>query len=812
MRIPFTQLLFSVLFALCLNTATIAQIEVNNAATPEEAVDILLGDGVDALNITFSGDPEQIGSFNGIASNLGLDEGVVMGTGDVDLVSGVTFDPYTFEQITGVGGNNGTGNSLGNANFGVNDPDLDQLSTFDTNDAAILEFDFVPTGDSVSFRYVFASEEYNEYVCGSVNDAFGFFLSGPGINGPYTNNAINLALVPGTDIPVTINTVNNGTVGNNGFIDNCTQVSAEWDQNTIYFVDNSTQTTDVEVIEFDGFTVVLQTSAEVICGETYHIKIAIADGGDTAFDSGVFLQKDSFTSQGVNLFANISSALNDSTVYEGCGLAEVVFQRSAGLADQLDINVEYSGSALYGVDYFDMPDIITLLPGESTGTLNFETIADGISEGLETVTFSVDVQACNSDSAEFTLYIDDTPLELELETTTPFCPGDDVVLTANVTGGLPDYDFVWSNGANALEQTINPLSPEAFNFSVEDQCGNTLNESILAPVPVPEPLIASINENHESECPEDHSLSALVSGGLGDYSYLWSIDGLEVSQASAFTSFFDQDSNVSLIVNDQCGDEDSDEVEVIIGDYEPLSIDAGRDTTLCFGQGVNLVAISEGGASNHSYFWSNNANAALNAVAPLNTRTYEVTVTDECGIQANDEVTVTISHIEADFDMEWNSGNDYAFENQSQEADSYFWTFGDGGFSEEENPVHTYADIYGYYDIELVVSNEFNCRDSIRRSIAPPLDIYVPNTFTPDFDGVNDVFEYALNGVEKFEMIIFNRWGEEVWRTTTPGDFWDGSHQNGTHFVPDGSYIWVMKVEALNFFTDELTGTVSIIR
>ena len=812
MRSVSLSVLFSFCSLFCLNTSLFAQIEVNNATTPEEAVDILLGEGVDALNITFSGDPEQIGSFNGINSNLGLDEGMIMGTGDVSLVTGVGFDPITFQQITGQGGNNGTGNSLGNANFGVNDPDLDALSTFDTNDAAVLEFDFVPTGDSISFRYVFASEEYNEYVCGSVNDAFGFFVSGPGINGPYTNNAINLALIPGTEIPVTINTVNNGTVGTSGFIDNCTQVSADWDQNTEFYIDNATQTTDVEIIEFDGFTVVLQTSAQVICGETYHIKIAIADGGDTAFDSGVFLQKDSFSSQGVNLFANISSAINDSTVFEGCGLAEVVFQRSAGLNDQLDINVEYSGSALYGVDYFDMPNTITLMPGESTGTLNFETIADGITEGLETVTFSVDVQACNSDSAEFTLYIDDTPLQLELETTTPFCPGDELTLSALIEGGLPDYNFVWSNGAADLTQTITPLEPEAFSFTVEDQCGASITQSILAPVPVPEPLEAIINENPESECPENHSISALVSGGIGEYSYDWTIDGITVSEQSAFNQFYDTNTLVELLVNDECGQLSTNEVEVIIGDYEPLSIDAGNDTIICFGRGANLLAVSEGGASGHSYFWSNNRTTALNAVAPLNTRTYEVTVTDACGISVSDEVTVEVSRIEADFDIDWNGGDEYSFENTSLEADTYFWTFGDGAFSEEESPTHAYANIYGYYDIELLATNEIGCRDSIRRSITPPLDIYVPNTFTPDQDGVNDVFEYALNGVEKFEMFIFNRWGEQVWYSNTPGEFWNGSHQNGTHFVPDGTYIWVMKVEALNFFTDELTGTISIIR
>src|SRR5690606_3893211 len=99
----------------------------------------------------------------------------------------------------------------------VDDPDLAQLiSPITVNDCAVLEFDFVPNGDTLKFNFAFASEEYNEYVCGTVNDVFGFFISGPGINGPFTNNAENIALIPGTDVPVSINTLNNGTVGANG--------------------------------------------------------------------------------------------------------------------------------------------------------------------------------------------------------------------------------------------------------------------------------------------------------------------------------------------------------------------------------------------------------------------------------------------------------------------------------------------------------------------------------------------------------------------------------------------------------------------
>ena len=121
---------------------------------------------------------------------------------------------------TAVGPNDqgGAGDDL--LGFSGGDADLDQLAGVSTYDAAVLEFDFIPASDTLTFDYVFGSEEYNEYVCGTVNDAFGFFLSGPGIAGPYTNGAENIALVPGTTTQVSINTVNNGTVGSSGSASN----------------------------------------------------------------------------------------------------------------------------------------------------------------------------------------------------------------------------------------------------------------------------------------------------------------------------------------------------------------------------------------------------------------------------------------------------------------------------------------------------------------------------------------------------------------------------------------------------------------
>ena len=211
-----------------------AQITIDKTApydSPTWLVDnILLGGGVVASNHSYQGDSMQIGFFNAINTNLGLDSGIVMATGDIDML-----DP----NFTGFGAN--PPNT-------VTDPDLLAVAnsvppligqTFvvsSINDVAILEFDFIPTSDTVKFRYVFGSQEYFGFENSQYNDVFGFFLSGPGITGPYSsppthpNGSVNLAIVPGSNppLPITISSVHNGGVG--GIF---TPMNAQ------YFVDNS---------------------------------------------------------------------------------------------------------------------------------------------------------------------------------------------------------------------------------------------------------------------------------------------------------------------------------------------------------------------------------------------------------------------------------------------------------------------------------------------------------------------------------------------------------------------------------------------
>lgn len=522
-----------------------AQLVVDNTVTADDAVqNILLGGGVEITNITFSGDDNQIGSFNSENSNIGLNSGVVLATGDIGVA---------------VGPNDDSGSGLGGGNFGVNDPDLDLLSTFNTNDAAVLEFDFVPNGDSLVFRYVFSSEEYNEYVCGSVNDAFGFFLSGPGINGPFSDNAINLAIIPGTDIPVTINTVNNGTVGANGILSQCEQVSPDWDQNAAFYIDNANNP-DPNSTQFDGLTVVLTAASSVICGETYHIKIAIADAGDTVFDSAVFLEADSFTSPG-SISVDVPNAppnFPTNSILEGCFEGILTIARpNLEVPDEIQIILE--GTAENGVDYEELATTYTFPEGELQLTIPVISIADDIDEDTETIIISYDyVNACG-DVALVTQtlnIVNYTDPSLDLADPLFLCNGESTNVNATPENGFAPFTYTWSTGDSNATNNINSGDAGMVSVNVIDFCFSEVADSFL--VVVPEPLVVV---DSMQICISAPSL-LLASGGSPEYEYIIStwldINQLEPTDSTIFTntngSFaFNEPALYYVEIEDECG-------------------------------------------------------------------------------------------------------------------------------------------------------------------------------------------------------------------------------------------------------------------
>jgi len=263
----------SLFLFLLVATESKSQLIVDSSTTAEQMVANILGPGVTVSNIELNCDPEGSGSFsNGSTTNIGIDEGVLLTTGIIENALGPNLIENTSENLDAPG-----------------DADLDSIvSPVLTNDACVLEFDFIAVDNQITVQYVFASEEYNEYVCSSFNDVFAFFVSGTNpTGGAYLNE--NVALVPGEELPVAINNVNIGMSGVFGTDENCGSLD-----NTAFYIDNP-PVDSMATIAYDGFTVSLFATVNIIPGETYHFKFAIADASDGIFDSGVFLKAESFS-------------------------------------------------------------------------------------------------------------------------------------------------------------------------------------------------------------------------------------------------------------------------------------------------------------------------------------------------------------------------------------------------------------------------------------------------------------------------------------------------------------------------------------
>lgn len=443
----------------------VAQLTVGNTLTPDQLVQqILVGQGITVNNVTFNGVPagqihDQAGTFNGQSSAVGLASGMVLATGRLPVITGPNTDMSAALSPA--------------SSFNTADPDLLLISSTTTlRDQAVLEFDFVPLGDTVSFRFVFGSEEYPEFVCSQWNDVFGFFLSGPGLSGPFQGNGVNLALVPGSVVPIAINTINSGApgvLGGGAFV--CAASDPNWQNNSIYYVDNTAGTT----LELDGFTVPLTAGARVQCGQTYHIKIALADAGDSSVDSAVLLEGGSFSSLG-GVSVQIATPFGDGVLTEGCGEAVVTVDRQEA-NDELVVLVEARGGGGSANDVLGVPSSLTLEAGQRTTSFSFQAIEDALAEGVETLAIIVLAQNACGDAMTDTAWVDlhdYAPMNIVLTVPPPSCDPQEVELAAAVSGGLGQVDLLWSTGTSGGSIRVPGTVDATYTLQATDRCPRTV--------------------------------------------------------------------------------------------------------------------------------------------------------------------------------------------------------------------------------------------------------------------------------------------------------------------------------------------------
>ena len=408
--------------------------------SPQWLIDnILLGSGVTASNHQYFGDSAQIGWFDATNTSLGIDEGIILATGEYKLL-----DPNYVPQFL-ILPNVTTDPDLLNVANSVPSLIGQTFTVSSINDVAKLEFDFVPKSDTIKFRYVFGSQEYFGWENTQYNDVFGFFLSGPGIIGPYSspafhpNGSINLAIVPNSNppLPITVSSVN--SVG---------------PMNPQYFIDNSTSLDTIS--DVNGYTTVFTATAVVQCGETYHIRLSIADGSDGSLNSYVWLEAGSFNSPSLNVQNNLGI---DSNQIEIACNTEITLTADAGI-----------GSTYQWYD--------------STGNIVSNTSSITVGAGMYWV--SAISAGCNVDSD--TIFITSSSPSFDLGPALEISCNENILVTANPVGGSGNYNYQWSNGATT-QATL--LEQGSYNLIVTDDNGCSYIDSLL--ITNPNPGIATIS-------------------------------------------------------------------------------------------------------------------------------------------------------------------------------------------------------------------------------------------------------------------------------------------------------------------------------
>ena len=773
-----------------------SQLITNTGTSPSGLVqNVLLGPGVTVSNIMYNGSPSSIGSFTATGTNLGINQGIVMTTGTV-LNNGS--GPQGPNNQAGAGIDNGAGGSglLTNLINGVQ-----------TYNAAIMEFDFIPYSDTVEFKYVFGSDEYPEFAPpnnSGYNDVFGFFISGPGIAGIQ-----NIAKLPNNGSIVSINNVN--------AITNSTYYNFNGDGNTAPYNSNPFY------IQYDGFTDVLKAVSKVQCGQTYHLILAVADVGDGQWDSGIFLEANSLSSQTpISINYSISDTLfnSPSIMAEGCVSATVSISRENNLNTTLTIPIQISGTATSGDDYFGVPTSVTFSPGQSNVTFNITTNPDALNENQETISLSfLLTDPCgNLTPQTITLTIQDVqPLNVSINDPLVPCPGDNITLVATVTGGLAPYNYSWSNGQTGNSISLSPTTSGFYSVTVTAQCASSSAiDTVFVVVPEYQPLEISTSADLSSLCPfVEEVFNVSATGGFGNYSYVWTSNGTFISTLDSISALPSATTNYIITVSDECGTSVSDTITYTILS-PPLLTSINEIPEICPGDSVFISVNASGGFGNYHYYWEATGDTVAGIwVKPFSTTSYIVQVSDDCQTFSVPAIAqVIVVKPDADFGVFSQNlieGLPITFQNLTQNGYVYDWYFSDGGSSILINPSHVFESP-GEYTVTLVATDAKGCVDSITKpiSIYEEFYIYIPNSFFPDGDRYNDFFSGSFVGVKWIKMEIFNRWGESLFYTEDQDFKWDGTYQNKR--VPDGTYTWKLTYKPNRGIDEMITGHVNVLR
>lgn len=592
----------------------LAGIQTDDSFTVEELVqDVFVTGACNTItNIRAIGSEKGIGYFESGEASIGMSRGVIIATGPVGNAEG----PNTATDKSG------------DFMDDSGDPDLNLMATGDVKDAVGIEFDFMPLDSIVTFSYVFASEEYCEFVGSIYNDVFGFFIRGPGINGGFSGNARNVALIPGSNDYVSINSVN-------------------YQQNSAYYVRNELIDDAVLCgldlyydnhygeIEYDGFTRRLTAVLRLQPCQTYHIRLVVADVGDNFYDSAVFLAAESFNLGGeVEISAGTGITPSNPSL-EGCRDAYFIFERAPGANRQYPMSVNYTVSslsaALPGIDFAPLPGSITIPGGAAFIQVPVDIINDGLAESVEDIILELDIPcACYTDSARMFI-ADSPPVAVRLEDF-GICENGAADISPEIEGGSEPFTYAWNTGQATSSVTATADGPPLYAVTVYDACGNSAADSASYFLTEPPEALLS---GEASICEGDTAFLPLELTGAAPWSITYSLNGVAQPEIRdifnpAYRLPATRDGAYTLLSVRDGACEGYTGGEAVV-EVRRVSLEvAGTDVSCHGGADGGLQVEITGGAPPFTYSWQEDIGNSLSPQG-LAAGTYHLAVTDNSG-------------------------------------------------------------------------------------------------------------------------------------------------------------------------------------
>lgn len=610
-------------------------IQATQGVDPDFLVkDVFIGGGCfEVENVTFKGPDIARGTFTKGSASINMEDGVILSTGDVRNSHGPNEQTNVSTEFS--------------AAAGQGDNDLSTLlrrmgsaSTL-VRDVAVLEFDFTPTTEELSFQYAFASDEYCDFVDSDFNDAFGFFISGPGINGPFENRGINIALVPGTNDFVAINSVNYRS--NKEYYNNNRPLFQGQNGSGCRFFELFDSPAAKNDIEYDGFTEVFTARATVIPCETYHIKLAVGDVQDKKYDSAVFLKANSFNlGDPAELGTEVTDAVfpDSNIVYESCQESFFVFKRTEDSDISRPQKVEFvispNSTATPYDDYSPITSPVIIPAGKDSIKVPMLIYKDDINEGNESIIFELET-ACTCENIETELIIAE-PVEFEVNlANVSTCDGGIINLAPDIEGGIGELTYEWSTNATTatIEETVN--GETTYMVTVTDQCD--ISQEAEVTVTIEEPVATLSGAVLVCNGERDGEIEVNFTGS-GPFSLEYEIDGetknisnieestflLPVEAAGTYKA-------ISMEAN-VCDGSASGEAEFVVTEVEAVFAFSNPN---CFNTTDGFIAVDmDEDEATYTYDWNTGADDAT--IENLEAGIYSVLVTNELGCSDTKEI------------------------------------------------------------------------------------------------------------------------------------------------------------------------------